>query len=143
MHFYLHLNLGGMFYRSHSVYGMLILSLTGNRIRGTPILSLLYYYTHQTLKCKLFFNIFQKFLLFLSLSPTKNATMYALSVKNAPTKTRRSVSFSFRTCIHSFYFNAYMVYYFNNILFLSFTFSFKSSNDSVQAAYPSSDSIAK
>ena len=38
LHYYLHLNLGGMFYRRHSFYGMLILSLTGNRIRGTPIL---------------------------------------------------------------------------------------------------------
>ena len=36
-HYYLHLNLGGMFYRRHSVYGMLISSLTGNRIRGIPI----------------------------------------------------------------------------------------------------------
>ncbi len=36
LHFYLHLNLSGTFYRSRSVYGMLILSLTGNRIRCTP-----------------------------------------------------------------------------------------------------------
>ena len=40
LHFYLHLNLSGMFLRRHSVYGMLILSLTGNRIRGTPIFGL-------------------------------------------------------------------------------------------------------
>ena len=45
LHFYLHLNLGGTFYRRRSGYGMLIFSLTGNRIRCTPILvlsSLLY-----------------------------------------------------------------------------------------------------
>ena len=36
MHYYLHLNLGGNFYRSSSGYGMLILSLAGNRIRNTP-----------------------------------------------------------------------------------------------------------
>ena len=37
LHYYLHLNLSGMFLRRHSVYGMLILSLTGNRIRCIPI----------------------------------------------------------------------------------------------------------
>ena len=47
LHFYLHLNLGGMFYRSHSFCGMLILSLTGNRIQCTPIFCLgTLYYTH-------------------------------------------------------------------------------------------------
>ena len=37
LHCYLHLNLGGSFLRSLSLCGMLILPLTGNRIRGTPI----------------------------------------------------------------------------------------------------------
>ena len=36
MHYYLHLNLVGMLLRSHSVCGMLIPSLTGNRIQCTP-----------------------------------------------------------------------------------------------------------
>ncbi|MBQ4053251.1 MAG: hypothetical protein IJD33_02825, partial [Clostridia bacterium] len=58
LHFYLHLNLGGTFYRSRSVYGMLILSLTGNRIRGTPIFGLLLYYTQSFAKSKRFFSIF-------------------------------------------------------------------------------------
>ena len=69
LHFYLHLNLSGMFLRRHSVCGMLILSLTGNRIRYTPIRSRyahahrLYYYTHIYTKSKrilLFFALFCK-----------------------------------------------------------------------------------
>ena len=62
LHYYLHLNLSGMFYRSHSVCGMLILWLTGNRIRCTPILSLHYYYTHKLLKSKRFFRVFYIFI---------------------------------------------------------------------------------
>ena len=50
MHYYLHLNLSGMFLRSHSVCGMLISSLTGNRIRCIPRLLYccyaIYYYNH-------------------------------------------------------------------------------------------------
>ena len=62
LHYYLHLNLGGMFLRRHSVYGMLILSLTGNRIRGTPIFGLLFYYTQTLPKSKHFFLHFFIFL---------------------------------------------------------------------------------
>ena len=44
-----------MFLRRHSVCGMLILSLTGNRIRDTPMYEVLhYYYTHYFLKSKPF-----------------------------------------------------------------------------------------
>ena len=86
MHYYLHLNLGGMFYRSHSVYGMLILSLTGNRIRGTPIWS---YYIINTFdeKVNTFCLFSEKFLIPHKKDGSKSRlflyfdyTMYALKL---------------------------------------------------------------
>ena len=61
MHFCLHLNLGGTFYRRRSVYGMLISSLTGNRIRDTPISNCGYFIIHAFFqKVNAFFCVFKK-----------------------------------------------------------------------------------